>query len=278
MSEKKHQAYYRFIKDFDSSKESVLITQFKAQKLGLIILGFGFIVFIISMLIFFFTPLKKMAPGFPDHTTKLNVLHIQHKMDSIDAYSKKQEQYIENLRNILQGENTALIEPSGSQTSETDTTRSKSITASKTESEFRNKIEEKDKFNTLEPTIKYSKYSFYKPIEGIITDQFDPKIKHYGIDIVSTQNEPIKAIQGGTVVFSGWTSEDGYVITIQHPNNFISIYKHNSSLMKSLGDNVLSGEVIALIGNTGELSQGQHLHIEIWQNGYPVDPEKLINF
>ena len=278
MSEKKHQAYYRFIKDFDSSKESVLITQFKAQKLGLIILGFAFIVFIISMLIFFFTPIKKMAPGFPDQAIKLNVLHIQHKLDSISKYSIEQDQYIENIKNILKGENTALINPSGSQISEPDTTKPKSITASKTEIEFRSEIEEKDKFNTLEPTIKYSKYSFYKPIEGIITDKFNPKIKHYGIDIVSTQNEPIKAIQGGTVVFSGWTSEDGYVITIQHPNNFISIYKHNSSLMKSLGDNVLSGEVIALIGNTGELSQGQHLHIEIWQNGYPVDPEKLINF
>ena len=275
MSEKKHQAYYRFIKDFDSSKESVLITQFKAQKLGLIILGFGFIVFVISMLIFFFTPIKKMAPGFPDQATKLEVLKIQNKLDSITLYANQQEQYIENIRNILQGENTALSETSKSQFPNTDTL---DINASKTENEFRHKVEEKDKFNTIEPTTTYSKYSFYKPIEGIITDRFNPKIKHYGVDIVATQNEPIKAIQGGTVVFSGWTSEDGYVISIQHPNNFISTYKHNSSLLKSLGDNVLSGEVIALIGNTGELSQGQHLHIEIWHNGYPVDPEKLINF
>lgn len=275
MSEKKHQAYYRFIKDFDSTKESVLITQFKAQKLGLIILGFGFIVFLVSMLIFFFTPLKKMAPGFPDQSTKLEILHIQHKMDSISKYANQQEKYIENIKNILIGENTALSDISSENKPFPD---SLSISAGKTESEFRQKVEEKDKFNTIEKKVTYSKYSFYKPIEGIITDAFNPKIKHYGVDIVATQNEPIKAIQGGTVVFSGWTSEDGYVINIQHPNNFISIYKHNSSLMKSLGDNVLSGEVIALIGNTGELSQGQHLHIEIWQNGYPVDPEKLINF
>lgn len=275
MSEKKHQAYYRFIKDFDSAKESVLITQFKAQKLGLIILGFAFIVFLLSMLIFFFTPLKKMAPGFPDRSTRLEILQIQHKMDSIALYARLQEQYIENIKNIMNGENTALTEVSGSSSPVKDSIE---IAASKTETDFRTKIEEKDKFNTLEPEPTYNKYSFYKPIEGMITDHFNPRIKHYGVDIVSTQNEPIKAIQGGTVVFSGWTSEDGYVISIQHPNNFISIYKHNSSLLKSLGDNVLSGEVIALIGNTGELSQGQHLHIEIWQNGYPVDPEKLINF
>lgn len=275
MSEKKHQTYYRIIKDFDSSKESVLVTQFKAQKLGFIILGFGFIVFIISMLIFFFTPLKKMAPGFPNQATKLEILQIQYKMDSIAKYAHQQQKYIENIKNILQGENTALTEVSKEKKPMPDTIK---ISPSISETKFRTKIEDKDKFNTLEPKSTYSKYSFYKPIEGIITDRFNPKIKHYGIDIVSTQNEPIKAIQGGTVVFSGWTSEDGYVISIQHPNNFISIYKHNSSLMKSLGDNVLSGEVIALIGNTGELSQGQHLHIEIWQNGYPVDPEKLINF
>lgn len=275
MTDKKPQSYYRILKDFDSSKESSTITQFKSQKLGLIIFGYSFFIFLISMLLFFFTPIKRLAPGFPDNQTKINVLRLQYTMDSIAKYSLIQEQYIENIRNIMNGENTALVE---SNSINGDSISLESMNPSKQEDSFRAQIERQDKFNTFEEKPVYSKYSFYKPIEGLITDKFNPRLKHYGTDIVSTQNEPIKAIQGGTVVFSGWTSEDGYVITIQHPNNFISIYKHNSSLLKGLGDNVLSGEVIALIGNTGELSQGEHLHIEIWQNGYPLDPEKIINF
>lgn len=275
MSDKNKQAYFRIIKDFDSSKESVTITQFKSQKLILIILGFSFLIFILALLLFFFTPIKRMAPGFPDTQSKLEIIKTQYKIDSIAKHAVLQERYVDNIKNILKGENTALIQANSSVV---DSLNPNVIAPSKRENMFRKDIENRDKYNTFQEKPVYSKYSFYKPIEGLITDKFNPRIKHYGVDIVSTQNEPIKSIQGGTVVFAGWTSEDGYVITIQHPNNFLSIYKHNSSLLKGLGDNVLSGEVIALIGNTGELSQGEHLHIEIWQNGYPVDPEKLINF
>ena len=92
------------------------------------------------------------------------------------------------------------------------------------------------------------------------------------------QNSPVHSISEGIVVFSEWTSETGYVIIIEHVNGLTSIYKHNSSLVKSQGERVETGEIIAFTGNTGELTTGPHLHFELWYQGEPVDPQSYIEF
>ena len=113
---------------------------------------------------------------------------------------------------------------------------------------------------------------------GIISDRYNSKIGHYGLDIVAKKDEPVKCVSDGTVIFSSWTSETGYVTAVQHQANFISIYKHNSVLLKKEGNFVKAGEIIAIIGNTGELTTGPHLHFELWSNGNPVNPEQYIPF
>jgi murein DD-endopeptidase MepM/ murein hydrolase activator NlpD len=118
----------------------------------------------------------------------------------------------------------------------------------------------------------------FTPAKGIISEKFNVQNKHYAVDIALQENEPIKSVSEGTVIFSEWTAETGYVIIIEHSSGLISVYKHNSSLTKQQGDNVDSGEVIALAGNTGEYSSGYHLHFELWTDGYPLDPEKFIDF
>lgn len=115
-------------------------------------------------------------------------------------------------------------------------------------------------------------------MKGTLTNRFDPVNKHFGIDIVSNPNEPIKSTLDGTVVLANFTSETGWVIGIQHSNNLFSFYKHNSALLKKVGDFVKAGEVIAVIGNSGELSEGPHLHFELWFNGTSLDPKKYIAF
>jgi murein DD-endopeptidase MepM/ murein hydrolase activator NlpD len=117
---------------------------------------------------------------------------------------------------------------------------------------------------------------FFAPIPGIVTQSYNTK--HYGIDVVAKANEVVKSVLDGTVIFSTWTIETGYTITIQHENNFVSIYKHNSELLKKVGTFVHAGEAIAIIGNSGELSSGPHLHFELWFNGQPVNPEDYIKF
>ena len=119
---------------------------------------------------------------------------------------------------------------------------------------------------------------FYRPVKGMVSSAFNPKEKHYAIDIATTPNESVLTTMKGTVIFTGFDPNAGYVIQLQHPNGFVSVYKHNAKLLKSQGDVVSAGEVIALAGNTGSLSTGVHLHFELWLDGKPVDPSEYINF
>jgi murein DD-endopeptidase MepM/ murein hydrolase activator NlpD len=148
---------------------------------------------------------------------------------------------------------------------------------------LRQEIESQDQFSlavndnsSLSNSI--SSFLFFPPVKGTLTNRFDPVNKHFGIDIVSNPNEPIKSTLDGTVVLANFTSETGWVIGIQHSNNLFSFYKHNSALLKKVGDFVKAGEVIAVIGNSGELSEGPHLHFELWFNGTSLDPKKYIAF
>jgi murein DD-endopeptidase MepM/ murein hydrolase activator NlpD len=118
----------------------------------------------------------------------------------------------------------------------------------------------------------------FPPVSGIVSAPFDLRKEHYGIDIVAKADEPVKCVADGSVLMASWTQDSGYVIVVQHRNNLISVYKHNSALLKKVGNFVSAGEIIAFIGNTGELTTGPHLHFELWMNGNPVDPEDFISF
>lgn len=119
---------------------------------------------------------------------------------------------------------------------------------------------------------------FFPPVEGLVTRAYNTKIDHFGIDVVAKNNEPIKSIADGTVVLSSWTEDSGYVIALQHKSNIFSVYKHNSELLKKVGNFVQAGEIIAIIGNSGQITTGPHLHFEIWYNGNPVNPEEFVTF
>ena len=144
---------------------------------------------------------------------------------------------------------------------------------SKEDSLLRYKIENADK---PLPEIHYD--FFHAPVKGTISEGFNTKDKHYAVDVVTSKDAPVKATADGTVIFSEWTAQTGYVIIIEHTNNLISVYKHNSLLTKEQGELVKAGEVIAAAGNTGELSTGPHLHFELWSDGYPIDPTNFIDF
>ena len=160
--------------------------------------------------------------------------------------------------------------------------REEDLKASKSDSVFRQAIEREGRFDVfLEPTekpLELINTVFYAPIKGLISDSFDLQNKHYGVDVLATENEAIKAVLGGTVVFSDWTTETGYSIVIQHDNNLISLYKHNSVILKKIGEVVKAGDVISIIGNSGAYSSGPHLHFEMWHKGKAINPEHHILF
>lgn len=246
-------------------------------------IGFvGVILIALGTVLVSFTPLREYIPGYPDGNIRWLYLQNAIKMDSLEKQIEIRDHYIDNIRLILKGKQT------NSYINKADSSSTiPNVTFSKTnfDSVLNKQIQEEERYNVLASKSRFINNSFelnklhlYCPLKGTVTNVFDAKGNHYGIDIVSNLNEPILSVLDGTVVMSGWTLEAGYVIQVQHNNNIISIYKHNSQLLKQMGDRVLAGEAIAIIGNTGELTTGPHLHFELWYNGNPLNPRDYIVF
>ena len=146
------------------------------------------------------------------------------------------------------------------------------------DSSFREEVEQKDRFSVFQQAERNTDIVFTSPIKGQVTQQFDDQEKHLAIDIAVDKDTPVKAVADGTVIFTGFTADTGYVIILEHGQSFISVYKHNSAIFKEQGELVKSGEVIASAGSTGTFSTGAHLHFELWNDGYPVNPSNYISF
>jgi murein DD-endopeptidase MepM/ murein hydrolase activator NlpD len=239
---------------------------------------------IITTIIIAFTPLREYIPGYTDVELYEKLYRLENLTDSLERATRQNALYFENLKLILSGKDTTIISPPKEDT----LNKYKEITSypSREDTLFREdfenllssgdvKLDSRDRSGSR-PDI--SSFTFFTPLRGIVTSKFDPKSKHYGVDIVSVQNEAIKATLDGVVIFTGWTLETGYTISIQHEYDLVSVYKHNSALLKEQGTFVKAGDPIAIIGSTGELSSGPHLHFEVWYNGVPIDPVDLIKF
>ncbi|MCB0395244.1 MAG: M23 family metallopeptidase [Flavobacteriales bacterium] len=232
-----------------------------------------------------FTPLRQYVPGYTAIQLRKQAIGNALAVDTLEEKLRLYEQYFGNLQHILAGEDTTgqdTILPSGTSAVPSDY-QNIELSRSKAESELIEKIESEDKFNLAfnEPVPSSGSridMLFYTPVKGLITSGFDAQEKHYGIDIVSAANEPVKATLDGKVILSTWTSETGYIITIQHKHNLVSLYKHNAVLLKKTGEFVKAGEAIAIMGDSGELTNGPHLHFELWHSGQAVNPQDYILF
>lgn len=234
-----------------------------------------------------FTPLRELIPGYSDSGNSRELYELQLKADSIEMAVMQKDKFIENIRRLLNGEVLDSVytqQPGVDSVVRQDYNRIRN-TKSKEDSLLRQEYEKANLYNLRpanpgENTKKASlnTISFFTPIKGMITNHFDASIKHYGIDIASKPNEAVKAAFDGVVFFAEWTSATGNVIAIQHPGNIVSVYKHNAVLLRKQGAFVKAGESIAIVGNTGELTTGPHLHFELWINGTPVDPEQYMTF
>jgi len=259
---------------------------FKLSRLNVFIaVGLMSIILVfITTYIIAFTPLKEYIPGYTDVTLQRRIYELQLRSDSVAFAMRAQEKYLQNLKIVLGGNL-----PNERQMVPVDTTQAHKYQnikdkRSPEDSILRTEYDNASKYNLFRSDKSTGKGSsmrnltFFSPVKGIVTSEFEPLRKHFGIDIVAARDEVIKAVQDGTVIFSGWTVETGYVIAIQHPGNVISIYKHNSVLLKKEGNIVHAGESVAIIGESGELSTGPHLHLELWINGMPVNPNDYIVF
>ena len=257
---------------------------FVITRLGVLVGVGATIVLLIVLTIYLvaFTSLREYIPGYTNLSLPQQVYSLQQKVDSLETESKNRGLYIENLKRILMDDD--LFEepvPTYTSTPYYDTI---TLRHSAADSMLREEYESQTQFTLYPsnmftyPTVNIGNIYFFSPINGIITRQYNPTQSHFGVDIVANPNEAIKSILDGTVIFSDWTLETGYIICIQHQHQLVSVYKHNSSLLKQQGAVVKAGETISFIGQSGELQTGPHLHFELWYDGKPVDPEEFISF
>ncbi len=230
-----------------------------------------------------FTPLREYIPGYADFNTRQILRELNHKADSLELELKRKDLYIHNIQNIISGREIVEELPDTIK-KKVDEAAPKELQRSKEDSLLRREIEAQAQYTYWideEPRSYHSdiyQYFFFPPLKGIITNYFNPSENHYGVDIVAGPKEAIKATLDGTVIFASWTIDTGYTIAVQHSNNLLSVYKHNSALLKTTGSFVRAGEAIAIIGESGYLSTGTHLHFELWYNGNPVNPVDYIVF
>ncbi|UTW68125.1 M23 family metallopeptidase [bacterium SCSIO 12643] len=225
-----------------------------------------------------FTPLREYIPGYSDLETKKNAAYAAHKSDSLAKEIAIRDVYLKNIKNILSGEIAAdsIIE------APFEDVRIENIqdVKSQEDSLMRKSIEEQEQYalHNSDGEIEDKVYLFFNPVKGTVIEHFNVKKGHFGVDVVTKEGEPIKSVMDGTIVMADYTTKSGFVVQIQHHNDLLSVYKHCSAVLKQTGEVVNAGDPIAVVGNTGELTTGPHLHFELWENGIPIDPENHIIF
>ena len=252
---------------------------FKLNRLNAFVLGGVFSVLLITLTILFiaFTPLKEYIQGYSSTELKKEASELVYKVDSLNQVLSVNDLYIENIQQVLKGE---IKRVSFNKDSVLNQFKIDEIdfAPSPVDSAFRAEVEQLDRYSVFQEATRNTDIVFTAPIKGEITENYNDREKHFAIDIAVEKDTPVKAVADGTVIFRGFTADTGYVIIIEHNQGFISVYKHNSTIFKEQGELVKSGEVIASAGSTGNLSTASHLHFELWNDGYPVNPANYINF
>lgn len=233
------------------------VTSFSFSLLILYIFLSSIFVLLTTLVVSFiiFTPIKTWIPGYGDINENSVYIELNQKLDDLENQIEAHNIYTMGLQNMLKSIESTEQMKNGSPEVLTNAD-----------------VLESMKAKELDHII------FAPPLKGTISAPYDPSIEHFGTDVIAPKGTAVKSILEGIVLNAEWTSESGNVVFIQHPKNTISVYKHNSALLVKVGQQVSKGQAIAIIGNTGEESTGPHLHMELWYDGKPVNPENFISF
>lgn len=270
---------YRLVVMNDDTFEERLSWRLTPLRMLVLIGSISIVMTVLVTSVVAFTPLREYIPGYSNSfDDQRRLIRLNRSLDSLTKAAQASDAYLKNLTTILNGDDKPEKPANPRDTSKNYTgvkfQRTKEDSILRTDIETQNKSYALTLGNTQRTGI--SGYFFFTPVKGTVTSTFNTAEDHYGVDIAAPENEAITATLDGTIIFAGWTSEAGYMVQIQHPNNLISVYKHNSAILKKSGEYVKAGEAIAIIGNTGEQKGGTHLHFELWYNGSPVDPEDYL--
>jgi murein DD-endopeptidase MepM/ murein hydrolase activator NlpD len=231
-----------------------------------------------TTLLIAYTPLREYIPGYSSAALRRKARQIAARTDSLETHYLQTERYLNTLKRIIEQKPLdtvpALVSAPAAVPDE------KNLVPGSKDSNLRLWVEREERYTISPKTARNSieSLSFFSPVKGVVSRKFDASSKHVGIDILSEKNATVKSCLDGVVILAEWTAETGYVMIVQHENELLSAYKHNSALLKRQGDPVRAGEPIAIIGNSGEHTNGPHLHFELWHKGYALNPEALMRF
>jgi murein DD-endopeptidase MepM/ murein hydrolase activator NlpD len=268
---------YRLVVLDDSTYEEKI--SFKISRLNVFthLLVLMFFIILTTSAILFFTPIREYIPGYSSVALQRQANSLSYKTDSLQQIVYLNDQYINSLKKVLTGD-LETIEYNIDSIISKDLLDLQIIEKSKEDSILRQVVENEDKYNLNNIAKNKEYYMLISPIKGIVSQNYSVAEKHLAIDISVDIGTPVKSIANGRVLLSEWTTQTGYVLIIDHGSDLVSIYKHNSLLLKDQGDAVKQGEIIAMSGNTGVLTSGPHLHFELWSEGFSIDPKTLIDF
>jgi murein DD-endopeptidase MepM/ murein hydrolase activator NlpD len=268
---------YRLVLLNDSTYEEK--SSFKISRLNVfsILFALMFIIVLITSGILFFTPIREYIPGYSSTSLQKQANLLSYKTDSLRQIVFLNDQYINSLKKVLTGD-LETIEYKADSVISKDILDLQIIEKSKEDSILRQLVNNEDRYNLDNINKNKDFYLLSAPINGAISQNYSIADDHLAIDISVDIGTPVKAVSNGRVILSEWTTQTGYVLIIDHGNDLISVYKHNSKLLKSQGEIVKQDEIIALSGNSGVLTSGPHLHFELWSEGFSIDPNTLINF
>ena len=282
VSFKKLNRKYDFLMSHDESGRPMLNFKLNLLNLILVIIGIALLLVIITTFIIAFTPLREYIPGYTDTNLNREVYQLNLRADSLSREMEKKDIYFQNLQKVIEGYDFAadsalaslnIYEPLPKGVTDTITLK-KSVQDSLLRAEF----EAQNQYNLfgeghLPPTKPSGRVkSFFVPITGTIINAFNPDAGHFGVDIASDGDKVINATLDGTVVFASWSMNNGYCIGIQHEDSYLSVYKHNATLLKKEGEYVKAGEAVAILGRSGDMEEIEHLHFELWRNGIALNP------
>ena len=275
-----HRIRFKYKLSFINEGTLEEVWSFRLSKLSAFVTLALFACFLIAVtaLIIITTPIRNYLPGYLDVEVRKEIVENALRADSLERMVAIHELYLSNVAGILSG--TLPLDSIRQIDSLATNDENYEIPRSPSEEAFVKEFAEEEKYNLTvlaDPEkVPTDGVFFYKPVNGTVSAHYEAAIRHYGVDLVAKERESVLATLDGTVVYAGFDSNQGNVIQLQHKNGFISVYKHNALLLKEVGDIVQAGEAIALVGNTGKLSTGPHLHFELWYKGNPVNPEEYI--
>jgi murein DD-endopeptidase MepM/ murein hydrolase activator NlpD len=267
---------YRLVVMNEDSFEEAAVFNLSRLNIYLILSSIFVVIVAVVCALVIFTPVKEYLPGYEGVKLKKEVIDMKLTLDSLDRELGYADQYYRGIRFAMTGGRDSSFINESNKAVTLDSVDLDNV--SESDLMIRDKVEKEIKYRLFSGETKNELPHFILPIEGMISSSFNEDDGHFGIDIVAAEESIIKSIYNGMVVFSDWTIENGHVLVIQHDNDYLSVYKHNSQLLRKNGNFVQPGDPIAVIGNTGTHSTGTHLHFELWHKGNAVDPEEYINF